>query len=82
MSDPRFEKPASELRRRMLAGMAVRQFTDKTQHDYMRHPANLTVSQTAELGYSGDSHCERWRADWIGGSRIAWRRVLLSISST
>lgn len=37
MTEPRFEKPISDLRRRMLADMAVRQFSDKTQHDYIRH---------------------------------------------
>lgn len=37
MTDPRFEKPISDLRRRMLTDMAVRRFSDKTQHDYIRH---------------------------------------------
>jgi integrase/recombinase XerD len=31
------EKPISDLRRRMLEDMAVRQFGDKTKHDYIRH---------------------------------------------
>ena len=28
------DKPISDLRRRMLADMTVRSFSDKTQHDY------------------------------------------------
>jgi hypothetical protein len=31
------DKPISDLRRRMLADMTVRSFSDKTQHDYIRH---------------------------------------------
>lgn len=31
------DQPISDLRRRMLADMTVRQFSDKTQHDYIRH---------------------------------------------
>src|SRR5262245_20487279 len=31
------EKPISDLRRRMLEDMAVRQFGEKTKHDYIRH---------------------------------------------
>ena len=31
------DKPISDLRRRMIADMAVRSFSDKTQHDYVRH---------------------------------------------
>jgi site-specific recombinase XerD len=30
-------KPISDLRRRMIADMMVRSFSDKTQHDYIRH---------------------------------------------
>ncbi|MDX2288892.1 MAG: tyrosine-type recombinase/integrase [Hyphomicrobiaceae bacterium] len=36
------DQPISDLRRRMLADMAVRQFSDKTQHDYIRHVEALT----------------------------------------
>ena len=28
------DKPISDLRRRMIADMTVRSFSDKTQHDY------------------------------------------------
>jgi integrase/recombinase XerD len=35
MSD--YDKPISDLRRRMIADMTVRSFSDKTQHDYIRH---------------------------------------------
>lgn len=31
------DKPISDLRRRMLEDMAVRRFSEKTQHDYLRH---------------------------------------------
>ena len=31
------DKPISDLRRRMIADMTVRSFSDKTQHDYLRH---------------------------------------------
>jgi len=30
------DKPISELRRRMIADMTVRSFSDKTQHEYIR----------------------------------------------
>src|SRR5262249_47861932 len=31
------DKPISDLRRRMIADMAVRSFSDRTRHDYIRH---------------------------------------------
>ena len=31
------DKPISDLRRRMIADMTVRSFSDKTQYDYIRH---------------------------------------------
>lgn len=31
------DKPVRDLRRRMIADMTVRTFSDKTQHDYIRH---------------------------------------------
>jgi site-specific recombinase XerD len=31
------QKPNNDLRRRMLEDMAVRRFSEKTKHDYMRH---------------------------------------------
>ena len=31
------DKPISDLRRRMIADMTVRSFSDKTQNDYIRH---------------------------------------------
>jgi hypothetical protein len=31
------DKPISDLRRRMIADVTVRSFSDKTQHDYIRH---------------------------------------------
>lgn len=41
MTDPRIEKPISDLRRRMLADMTNRNFGAKTQHDYIRHIETL-----------------------------------------
>ena len=35
-------KPISDLRRRMLDDMAVRQFGEKTRRDYIRHVATFT----------------------------------------
>ena len=37
MTDPVFEKPISDLRRRMLQDMSNRNFGDKTKHDYIKH---------------------------------------------
>jgi integrase/recombinase XerD len=34
-------KPIRDLRRRMIADMTVRSFSDKTQHDYIRHIETL-----------------------------------------
>ena len=31
------DKPISDLRRRLIAGMTIRTFSDKTQRDYIRH---------------------------------------------
>jgi integrase/recombinase XerD len=42
MTDPVFEKPISDLRRRMLQDMSNRNFADKTKHDYIRHVEALT----------------------------------------
>jgi hypothetical protein len=45
------DKPVSDLRRRMLADMTIRSFSDKTRHDYIRHVEALT----AFLGRSPDT---------------------------
>ncbi len=41
MAEPRFEKPVSELRRRMLQDMTNRNFGNKTKNDYIRHIETL-----------------------------------------
>jgi len=41
MKDPVFDKPLTDLRRRMQEDMAVRRFGEKTQHDYIRHVENF-----------------------------------------
>jgi integrase/recombinase XerD len=45
------DKPLSDLRRRMLADMAIRSFGIKTRHDYIRHVEALA----AFLGRSPDT---------------------------
>jgi hypothetical protein len=35
------DKPISDLRRRMIADMTVRSFSDKTQHEYIRQIATF-----------------------------------------
>ena len=45
------DKPISDLRRRMLAGMTIRSFSDKTKSDYIRHVEALAVF----LGRSPDT---------------------------
>ena len=37
MTSPHFEKPISDLRRRMLQDMSNRNFGDKTKNDYIKH---------------------------------------------
>lgn len=41
MKDPRFEKPVSDLRRRLRQDMTNRNFGDKTRHDYIKHVETL-----------------------------------------
>lgn len=36
-------EPITPLRRRMLDAMAVRNFSDKTRHDYIRHVKSLAA---------------------------------------
>jgi hypothetical protein len=42
-SRPTSDKPISPLRQRMLEDMAVRQFGQKTQADYIRHVETVTA---------------------------------------
>ena len=39
------DRPIGDLRRRMLQDMTVRQFSEKTQHDYIRHVEELTDTE-------------------------------------
>jgi len=48
---PISEKPISPLRRRMIEDMTVRNFVEKTRHDYIRHVRTFT----AFLGRSPDT---------------------------
>ena len=66
------DKPISDLRRRMTTDMTVRTFSDKTQHDYIRH-----VEAFARfLGRSPDTatgdDVRRLHA-WHGRRRRSWR---------
>jgi integrase/recombinase XerD len=44
------DKPISDLRRRMLADMAIRSFGTKTRHDYIRHVEVLAAFLGRSLG--------------------------------
>jgi hypothetical protein len=65
MTEPRIEKPVSDLRRRMLQDMTNRNFGDKTKHDYIRHVETLA----SFLGRSPDTvtgdDLRRFQADQI-----------------
>ena len=65
MTDPHFEKPISDLRRRMLQDMSNRSFGDKTKHDYIKHVEALAKF----LGRSPDTvtgdDLRRFQADQI-----------------
>ena len=43
VSPSRDQRTISPLRQRMLDEMALRAFSDKTQHDYIRHVKTLTL---------------------------------------
>ena len=65
MTDPVFEKPISDLRRRMLQDMTNRNFGDKTKHDYIRQVEALAKF----LGRAPDTvtgdELRRFQADQI-----------------
>jgi hypothetical protein len=57
------DKPISDLRRRMIADMTVRSFSDKTQRDYIRHietfadfSAALPIPRAATTSAVSSSH--------------------------
>ena len=57
-------KPISDLRRRMLADMNIRSFSDKTKNDYIRHVEALALFLDARPTprppmISGASNCIR-----------------------
>lgn len=68
MTDPVFEKPISDLRRRMLQDMSNRNFVDKTKYDYIRHVEALAKF----LGRSPDTatadDVRQFQADQIAGA--------------
>ena len=65
MTDPRIEKPVSDLRRRLLQDMTNRNFGDKTRHDYIKHIETLARF----IGRSPDTvtadELRRFQADQI-----------------
>jgi integrase/recombinase XerD len=59
------QKPTSDLRRRMLEDMAVRRFSEKTKHDYIRHIEAFTrfLGRSPDTATPEDlraSRCMRW----------------------
>lgn len=65
MSSPRFEKPISDLRRRLLQDMANRNFSDKTQRDYIRHVEALArfIGRSPDTATGDD--LRRFQADQL-----------------
>jgi hypothetical protein len=58
------EKPISPLRRRIIEDMTVRNFVEKTRHDYIRHVRTFTAFLGAQgaIGDEGCSSSEETRA--------------------
>ncbi len=67
MTSPQFEKPISDLRRRMLQDMSNRNFGDKTKHDYIRHIEALAkfLGRTPDTATADD--VRQFQADQIAG---------------
>jgi hypothetical protein len=63
------EKPISPLRRRMIEDMTVRNFVEKTRHDYIRHVRTFT----AFLGRSPDTAVPDAQRQVRSRSRLALR---------
>ena len=75
MTDPHFEKPISDLRRRMLQDMTNRSFGDKTKNNYIKHIQTLAKF----LGRSPDTvggHVARCENDACGHRCASSRRSL------
>jgi len=68
MTDPVFEKPISDLRRRMLQDMSNRNFVDKTKHDYIRHVEALAKFLDRSPDTATADDVRQFQADQIAGA--------------
>jgi hypothetical protein len=73
------EKPISPLRRRMIEDMTVRNFVEKTRHDYIRHlqPFSAARRIRPRLRIFAFSSCIRHRPALVRRASMArlWRCV-------
>ena len=70
MTHPVFEKPISDLRRRMLQDMSNRNFGDKTRHDYIKHVETLAkfLGRAPDTATADD--VRQFQADQIAGGAL------------
>lgn len=68
MTDPVFEKPISDLRRRMLQDMSNRNFVDKTKHDYIRYVEALAKFLDRSPDTATADDVRQFQADQIAGA--------------
>ncbi len=70
MTHPVFEKPISDLRRRMLQDMSNRNFGDKTTHDYIKHVEALAkfLGRAPDTATADD--VRQFQADQIAGGAL------------
>ena len=68
MTDPVFEKPISDLRRRMLQDMSNRNFVDKTKHEYIRHVEALAKFLDRSPDTATADDVRQFQADQIAGA--------------
>ena len=68
MTDPVFEKPISDLRRRMLQDMSNRNFVDKTKYDYIRYVEALAKFLDRSPDTATADDVRQFQADQIAGA--------------
>ena len=71
------DKPISDLRRRMIADMTVRSFSDKTQHDYGPHALSAEAAAGACSGAGRPADRGRARPRSRVQDRAQYRRSLM-----
>jgi integrase/recombinase XerD len=54
------DETVSPLRRRMIEDMTIRRFTEKTQHDYIRHVSTFAVFLARSPDKAGPEDLRRW----------------------